>query len=236
MKEQINAWEIKPESVQEQVVNRLRQAILSRDLMIGERLVEADLAERLGVSRGPIREALQQLTAEGLVDHIPRIGRFVHMPTMREVQEVQELRAELEALAARKLADRASSEDDVAWIDELEESIDKMSQSLNEDDLASYFLYSRVFHEALIGFTEMETLIEFHGFLMNRAALFRQLSGSIPDRQKHALEEHSAIVKAIRSSNRELADQLTMEHTEQGTEAILIALQKRVEELGVMET
>jgi DNA-binding GntR family transcriptional regulator len=235
VKERVSAWEIKPESVQEQAANRLRQAILNRDLLIGERLIEADLAERLGVSRGPIREALQRLSAEGLVDHIPRVGRFVHMPTVREVQEVQELRAELESLAARKLADRAGMDDDITWIHGLEETISQMKKSLDRDDLASYFRHSRIFHETMVGLSEMETLIEFHSFLMNRASLFRQLSGGVPQRQEQALEEHIAIVEAIRNKDRELADQLTNEHTNHGTNAILAALQKRAQELGVQE-
>jgi DNA-binding GntR family transcriptional regulator len=92
-----------------------------------------------------------------------------------------------------------------------------------------------MFHEDLVGFTEMETMIEFHGFLMNRASLFRQLSGSIPDRQKHALEEHIAIIDAIQNKDRKLADQLTMEHTMNGTEAILVALQQRADELSIQE-
>jgi DNA-binding GntR family transcriptional regulator len=157
------------------------------------------------------------------------------MPTMREVQEVQELRAELESLAARKLADRVIPGEENTWLRDLQESINHMSESLDREDLASYFRYSRVFHEDLVGFTEMETLIEFHGFLMNRASLFRQLSGSIPDRQKHALEEHIAIIEAIRNEDRELADQLTMEHTMNGTDAILMALQQRAEELNIQE-
>ena len=77
--------------------------------------------------------------------------------------------------------------------------------------------------------------IAWQAFLMNRASLFRQLSGGIPQRQKQALEEHIAIVEAIRNKDRELADQLTNEHTNNGTNAILAVLQKRVQELGTQE-
>jgi DNA-binding GntR family transcriptional regulator len=226
MEGKTNTWEIKSESVQEQVLNCLRQAILNRELLSGERLDEGDLAKRLGVSRGPVREALQQLTAEGLVDHISRVGRLVHMPTIKEVQEVQELRAELESLAACKMVERAKIDDGSTWIQNLEESITQMSISLERNDLPTYFYYSRIFHEALVGFTKMKTLIEFHRLLMNRASLFRQLSGSVPDRQRMALAEHKAIINAIRNKDRELANQLTIEHTMNGTNVIILALQK----------
>ena len=220
-----NTWEIKTKSVQEQVLTCLREAILNQELLSGERLNEGDLAKRLGVSRGPIREALQQLTAEGLVDHISRIGRLVHVPTIKEVHEVQDLRAELESLAAYKMAERAIIDDGRNWIQSLEESINQMSTSLDRNDLPAYFYHSRIFHEALVGFTKMKTLIEFHRVLMNRASLFRQLNGNTPDRRRRAVAEHKAIINAIRNKDPELANQLTMEHTINGTNIIILALQ-----------
>ena len=89
------------------IVERLRADILARLLLPGARLVENDLTLRFAVSRGPVREALRRLAAEGLIEHVPHRGALVRRLSPREIAELFEIRVELESLAARLAAQRA---------------------------------------------------------------------------------------------------------------------------------
>lgn len=217
---------IAPQSIEEQAADWIRGAILGGQFKIGERLGEVYLAERVGVSRGPIRAALLALTTEGLVDHHPRIGRFVHVPTVEEVESVQEIRGIVEGMAARRLAQRvAQGNGDYAWLDELQALVDHMHSAVGTEDLITYFQLSREYHERLVRLNQSDTLTKIHEFVMNRAALFRQLSGSLPERQRSACLEHSAILEAIRRGNDQAAAQLVVEHSRNGMLSITEALQ-----------
>ena len=220
-------WRINPRSIQDQVVIRLREAIISGEIPLGERLVENDLAVLLGVSRGPIRDALQQLTIEGLVGHTPRIGRFVQIPTPDVVKEVQEIRGVLEGLAAKKLAEKVKEDGSVSGFNVLINLVNNMKDS---KDRADYIKNSRIFHETLVSLTENKTLAEFSDIIMNRTALFRQLAGVLPARQHQAVEEHEAIVDAILSGDGEQAELITRKHAMNGSIAIQRALVEKIKE------
>src|ERR1700723_3733451 len=86
------------------IVERLRDDILARRLPPGARLVESDLTTRFAVSRGPVREALRRLAAEGLIEHVPHRGALVRRLSPREIRELFQIRIELESLAARLAA------------------------------------------------------------------------------------------------------------------------------------
>jgi DNA-binding GntR family transcriptional regulator len=92
------------------IVARLRDDILARRVAPGERLVEGELTARFSVSRGPVREALRRLTAEGLIEHWPHRGALVRRLALREIRELFEIRVEMEALAARLAAAAESPE------------------------------------------------------------------------------------------------------------------------------
>jgi DNA-binding GntR family transcriptional regulator len=220
-------FEITPKTLQNQVVEKLREAILSGYFSIGQRLVEADLASLLSVSRAPIREALHQLVLDGLVDRVPHLGSSVHFPTSTEVREIQEIRGIIEGLAARKLAARSASEHDHSWFEEFDQLLQRMQIALDQHNLGQYFEVGRLFHERLVLLTSNEILAMFHTFVMNRAALFRQLSGDIPERQTQAMTEHVEIIQAIRDGNIDRAEQLVRLHSENGALSILKALSSR---------
>src|SRR5690242_7230247 len=94
--------------LREQVLDLLRREIVEMRLQPGQRLVERELIQRLGVSRTTIREAIRELAAEGLVTSIPQKGSIVAVPSRKEAAEVYEVRALLEAAAARQFAERAT--------------------------------------------------------------------------------------------------------------------------------
>lgn len=97
--------------VREQLLHNLRQAIMDMRFRPGQRLVERELIEMTGVSRTSVREALRQLEAEGVVYTVPHKGTFVAVPTREEAEELFEIRASLEAIAARRFVESASDEE-----------------------------------------------------------------------------------------------------------------------------
>lgn len=109
--------------VREQLLHNLRQAIMDRRFRPGQRLVERELIEMTGVSRTSVREALRQLEAEGVVKTVPHKGTFVAVPTREEAEELFDVRASLEAIAARRFAETASDDE----VKELRSLLDQMS-------------------------------------------------------------------------------------------------------------
>lgn len=176
------------------VAGSLRQAILSGRMVPGQRLVEADLTRNLGVSRGPVREALRQLTAEGLVEAVPNQTAIVRRYSKREMVELFEVRAEMEALAARRLAERIDEGDIrerfIAATGQIELDHAKTSAS-------SYFEENRLFHQAiadLCGNDWLATLIR----QFQLPLIMFQLNGAIrPESIKDSVAEHRSIAKAI---------------------------------------
>ncbi|HWF71944.1 MAG TPA: GntR family transcriptional regulator [Solirubrobacteraceae bacterium] len=132
-------------SLTDSIAGLLRERIVSGRFEPGERLVEAEIARQLQISRGPVREALAQLRAEGLVIDRPRRGSFVAELTMNDVREIYELRAALEGRAARLLIER----DDRAALAELGVIIDAMKAATEIDDRDGFADLDTRFHTEL---------------------------------------------------------------------------------------
>src|ERR1700727_597160 len=114
--------------VREQTVQVLRDAILSFELKPGQRLVEREFIDRLGISRTTFREALRQLSTEGLVTAVAQKGARVSSPSYKEAADLYEIRAALEALAVRRFIERASDEE----IGELTRALEKFEKVVAE--------------------------------------------------------------------------------------------------------
>jgi DNA-binding GntR family transcriptional regulator len=127
----------------EVVLQALRRALLTGDLPAGTRLVQADIAAQLGVSNTPVREAIRELAAEGLVRFVRYKGAVVHKPSLAEIQELYELRLLLEPVAIRNAAERMSNA-------ELERARQCFLQALATADLGDWIVCNRQFHGCLI--------------------------------------------------------------------------------------
>lgn len=133
-------------TLQHRVTTKLREIILKGSFEDGERLVQEELAEKLGVSRMPIREALKQLEVEGLVRIEPRRGAIVTPISIEDVEEIYQLRALLEGKAAEKSVSNLEQEQ----IDELERLCEKMAQiEVNEESVAEFISLNEKFHKVL---------------------------------------------------------------------------------------
>ncbi|CFW59261.1 GntR family transcriptional regulator [Bordetella pertussis] len=204
-------------STLEYVVDTLRQGILSGRLVPGQRLVEADLTRQLGVSRGPVRESFRRLSAEGLVESIPNQTTMVRRYSKAEMLELFEIRAELEALAARRAAECMDNPAAKARF------LQAIGPIWDEHSLAagpSYFDENRRFHQAIADLSANTQLAELIRKLQLPLIMF-QLGGAItPQAIQASIDEHRRIAQAIVDGNRRKAAAEVKAHLKRACEMV----------------
>ncbi|WP_407305918.1 GntR family transcriptional regulator [Desulfosporosinus sp. SB140] len=193
--------------LREIVFESMREAILTGVLEPGERLMEIQLAEEMGVSRTPVREAIRKLELENFVVMIPRKGAYVAGVSLKDVADVFEIRSALEGLAAGLAAERVTDE-------ELEQMEQALFYRANEGDLNLEQIVERDtdFHALVYKASRNERLIQILANLREQIQRFRSTSLAVPGRNKLAIEEHRMIVEALRNHNSEEAQALAMAH------------------------
>lgn len=183
------------------VFNTLRQAILKGELKPGERLMEIQLAQRLGVSRTPIREAIRKLELEGLVTMVPRKGAEVAQITEKSLRDVLEVRKALEELAMQIACDKIS--DDI--LGDLEIALDEFKKSINSKELTAIAEADVNFHDVIYNATSNEKLIQILNNL--REQMYRYRIEYIKDYSSHKriIEEHQLIIDCLKNQDKEKA-------------------------------
>lgn len=215
--------------LREIVFETLREAIISGVLKPGERLMEVQLAEEMGVSRTPVREAIRKLELEGFVVMVARKGAYVAGISVKDVTDVFEIRAALEGLAAYLAAGRATEEE----LEEMERVLVAKSAFLEASDLDSLVEKDTQFHELLYRSSRNQRLIQILSNLREQINRFRAVSLASPGRGKEALEEHKKILEAVASRDAELAQKLGQEHIENAENALLNTMRNNLEWLKV---
>lgn len=185
----------------------LRDMILDGTLAPGERLNEVHLSQALGISRGPLREAIQRLASEGLVEAVTHRGVYVRSFSPTELADFYELRIALETHAVR-LAARHAQRD---RIDELTELLDKTESSMGGDATAAYPA-DQDFHARLAGLAAKPPLVTALTEVGRKIQLARARSAHQPRRARTALDEHRAIVAALASRDGDHAAALLEAH------------------------
>jgi DNA-binding GntR family transcriptional regulator len=193
--------------LREIVFESMREAILSGVLEPGERLMEIQLAEEMGVSRTPVREAIRKLELENFVVMIPRKGAYVAGVSHKDVADVFEIRSALEGLAAGLAAERVTDEE----LEQMEQALFFRS-SEGELDLEQIVKSDTDFHALVYKASRNERLIQILANLREQIQRFRSTSLAVPGRNKDAIEEHRMIVEALRNHNVEEAQSLAMSH------------------------
>jgi len=214
--------------LRELVFETLREAIINGILKPGERLMEVQLAEELGVSRTPVREAIRKLELEGFVVMIPRKGAYVADISLKDVADVFEVRAALESLAAGLAAERITEEE----IEELERVLVQQQNLADSDRLEDIIKIDTDFHDVLYRASRNERLVQIVSHLREQIQRFRTASLSQPGRMRIALEEHKELVEAIAERNVEKAQSLAREHIENAEQSMINGLKERGEFLG----
>lgn len=199
------------------VYETLRDAIAKQVLHPGERLMETDLADEMGVSRTPIREAIRKLEREGYVVMIPRKGAYVAGLSIKDINEVFEMRGALEAQAASLAAQRATQEE----IEEMQRIVFSGTKYWEDSDLLKVIELDTNFHELIYAAAKNSRLQGMITDLREQVQRFRTTTLAVPGRLKFALHEHKRIVEAIADRDVDEARIAAWEHIESAESALL---------------
>ncbi|HOV79140.1 MAG TPA: GntR family transcriptional regulator [Bacillota bacterium] len=207
--------------LREMVFESLREAIILGRLKPGERLMEIQLAEEMGVSRTPVREAIRKLELEGFVVMVPRKGAYVAGISLKDIVDVFEVRAALEGLAAGLAAERITDGE----LEQLERSLIQVNVS-SPGDINVIAEGDSSFHNLIYLASRNQRLVQIITHLQEQIQRFRMTTLSQPGRTKIALDEHKKIVEAISERDIELAQTLAREHIENAEQILLNALRE----------
>lgn len=195
----------------EQVKEELLDDIMSGRVKPGDRLVESQIAKRMGISQSPVREALRDLVAMRFVEVAPHKGARVRALDKREVIEVYPVRASLEELAGHLAVERAAER-----IDDLERAVEKMGKAFQDKDARTMAKWDVVFHRTILEASQNETLIETWNSLMIEARTFLTLKKLMVLRPDLDLTPwHSPIVEAVRGGDPERCGFEMRKHVEE---------------------
>lgn len=199
---------------------RLMAELREGRLSPGERLRETELAERLGMSRTPVREAIRQLEADGIVSHVPRQGACIRSLDYAEVMELYEMRAVLEGTAAR-LAARVAS--DI----EIEELCDMNRGLASLGNVPAAFTLNRQFHAALLDAAKNRFLTRSIHTLQKALMILGPTTLTEPERAARAVAEHHDVLEAIKARDALAAEAAMRAHIEAAQRVRVRALRAR---------
>jgi DNA-binding GntR family transcriptional regulator len=207
--------------VREKAYEHLKSAILSARIHPGERLTEEHLADEMGVSRTPVREALHRLELEGLIKPLETRGFVVSRDSREEVEELFELRAVLEGHALRIISGRISEKE----INQLEGMIEKAEEALRKGKIDEVFRSNTKFHDMLHAMVAERRRL--HRLIVNmRKYVLRYRKGTLqyPDGGRRAVDGHRKIVVALKLKDPDLCERVMREHIGQAKKDALDAL------------
>lgn len=193
------------------VQQEIERGILSGEYPPGSKLIEVALAEKMGVSRGPIREAFRMLDEAGLVRTEKNRGVFVRDIPLDEALEIFDLRAAMDELVGRQLATHLTN----THRTEMQTMVSNMEQAVAAQDAQRYHLLNLQFHDRLVEMTGNRKLTAIYRKLIKELSLFRRLNLADGWLMPASASEHQHIVQAISSGNPQLAGQVMFEHAMQ---------------------
>ena len=200
--------------LREVVSDSLRQAIKEGSLAPGERLMEIQLAEELGVSRTPIREAIRKLELEGFVVMVPRRGAYVADISLKDIAQVFEIRGALEELSAGLAAERITPDE----LEYLERILVEINEYIDNDDFEKIVDADVRFHDVLY---HASRLVDILNNLREQMLRFRSISMHYPGRLAATWEEHRQLVEYIADHNSAMARKVAKKHMENSEKTLL---------------
>jgi DNA-binding GntR family transcriptional regulator len=204
------------------VARKLREAIMSGNLKPGQRLVERELCEMMGVSRPSIREALRVLEADGLVNTVPHRGPMVSTISLEEARQLYAARAVLEGFAGRECARLH----DPTVVRKIGHALTRLKAALAEADMIAVLEAKTDFYAALIGGCQNAFIERMLKPLHDRITLLRITSMSHPKRVNKSLREVTAIWRAIQSGDEDLAERCCVDHVKAAAIAALDMIER----------
>lgn len=199
------------------VAESVEKLILSGELAPGAKLNEAALAERLGVSRGPLREAFRMLEESGLIRQQKNRGAFVREIALDEAADIYDVRAGLDATAGRLLASRITP----AQLATLRGMTERMQSAAHTEDIDGFHVLNLHFHDQIVEMTGNGALLEIYRKLVKQLTLFRRRNLFAPMAIPHFADEHSAIVDLLATGDGERCAQALYAHAQGGRQRML---------------
>ncbi len=198
-------------SIRKKIYDHLREQLLSGAVQPYEHLIEARIAREIGTSRTPVREALHSLELEGLIESIPRVGYVVKPLKEEEVQEICEIRAAIEAVAARWAIIKAPQ----VLIDDLKKNIATSEEKAAQGDAKAFVELDAQFHEIIARLSGSKRLQELGGTLRRHMLRYRIQSIYAIDNVLRAIQGHKGILEAIEKGDTEEVRRAIASHLEQ---------------------
>jgi len=209
--------EVQSKSRREQVLDKLRDAILDGDFKPGQPLREVELASQLGVSRAPLREALQVLSAEGLVETVPYHGTTVRTLNKTDIEELYSLRSELESFAIRRVIATITP----VQIDQLRAIYERMRLAGVANDLKRLSAEDQIFHNTLITFSNHSLLVSIWNVVAMRVRQVMALRNKQNRDLVQVAMNHVPIIDAIAAKDMDRAIALIQQHAASAADLIL---------------
>lgn len=207
--------------LREVVFETLRDAIRKGILKPGERLMEIHLAEQLGVSRTPVREAIRKLELEGYVIMMPRRGTYVSNLSIRDINEVFEIRTSLDSLASGLAAERITDDE----LEQLQRLLVIIGEAIKEKNMEKIVEADTKFHDILYQASRNNRLVGIIFNLREQLTSFRSKSMAYPGRLEETLEEHRRIVDTIAQGDAEAAQKASEYHMERSEHTLLLSME-----------
>ncbi|RCX16079.1 GntR family transcriptional regulator [Anaerobacterium chartisolvens] len=216
----VNLNDYKP--LREVIFNTLKEAIIVGELRPGERLMEVQLADKMGVSRTPVREAIRKLELEGLVNMIPRKGAQVADLSVKDIMNVLEVRASLDGLATALSAQRITEDE----IKELKHVLSQFISNVEKENLPGIIKKDVEFHDIIYRSSRNEKLIQISSNLREQVHRFRVIYLKDYISTKDIMHEHMEIYDAIVSKDPEKALVLAQKHIKNQEVTIVNSIKK----------
>ena len=209
--------------LREAVCNAIRDAINNGGLKPGDRLMEIQLAEELGISRTPVREAIRKLEMEGFVVMIPRRGTYVTDISLKDVTEIYEIRISLDMLAASLAAERINDDE----LEEMDRQLLLTSKYNIDTEMEKIVACDSVFHDVLYRAARNERLVSIINNLRDQLTNMRGRTMAQPGRLAETLTEHRILLDAIASRDPEAAAAAARSHIENAERTLMESLGKK---------
>ncbi|CTQ45443.1 MULTISPECIES: GntR family transcriptional regulator [Stappiaceae] len=213
----------KQKTITTQAMEQIRQLIFDGELAAGSDHLESELADRLGMSRTPVREATLMLAQQGLLEVRPRKGVRIATLSLKDMEEIYAILTELESLAAEEAAEKGYSETDLA---DLKQAIEAMEDALEREDREAWAIADDAFHTELVrlgGNSRVQSIVSMMSNQVRRARAMTLYIRPLPVKSN---EDHRAVFDAIRKGDAQAARQRHHLHRQDAREVLIELLKK----------
>jgi DNA-binding GntR family transcriptional regulator len=209
-------------SLSNQVFEQMKEMIVRGEIPAGKRMIESEIAESMGISRTPVREAVHKLEAEGLLNPLPKGGYVVRGLGISDIEETFEIRSILESFASYLAAQRHSKKEIVP----LEEKMEEFQRNLDKHDLKELARVNTEFHELLYDLSKSQRLVKMIHNLRDEIYFLRNIILQSADMAHLSNKDHREIIKAIKKGEAKKVERLVKDHILRGKEFVINEVKK----------